>query len=152
MSLLKSLNGSSETNNAFLIRNKQLEDDTTGLILKAREADCKPDEESLRGCSRAVRQLFQLWDQLVVVNGVLYRRFESFKGKKQDHLQLVVPTEMREQILRELHEGVASGHLGQDKTLHRLKERFYWPGHFNDVCDWCQTCATVQPGSHLLTH
>ena len=49
---------------------------------------------------------------------------------------------MREQILRELHEGVASGHLGQDKTLHRLKERFYWPGHFNDVRDWCQTCAT----------
>ena len=32
--------------------------------------------------------------------------------------------------------------MGQDKTLHRLKERFYWPGHYNDVRDWCQTCAT----------
>ena len=41
-----------------------------------------------------------------------------------------------------MHEGMASGHLGQDKTLHRLKERFYWPGHYNDVRDWCQTCAT----------
>ena len=36
---------------------------------------------------------------------------------------------------------VAGGHLGQDKTLHRLKERFYWPGHYNDVKDWCQTCG-----------
>ena len=27
-----------------------------------------------------------------------------------------------------------------NRTL--LKERFYWPGHFNDVRDWCQTCAT----------
>ena len=41
-----------------------------------------------------------------------------------------------------MHEGVASGHLGQDKTLNHLKERFYWPGHYNDIRDWCQTCAT----------
>ena len=64
---------------------------------------------------------------------------------------MVVPTAIREQILRELHEGIASGHLSQDKTLHRLKERFYWPGHFNDVRDWCQTCATCatrKPPSH----
>ena len=25
------------------------------------------------------------------------------------------------------------------KTLSKLKERFYWPGHYNDVRDWCQT-------------
>jgi len=33
----------------------------------------------------------------------------------------------------------------QDKTLYRLKERYYWSGHFNDVMEWCQTsaaCAT----------
>jgi len=35
--------------------------------------------------------------------------------RSQDHLQLVVPTEVRESILRELYEG---GHLGQEKTLH----------------------------------
>ena len=29
-----------------------------------------------------------------------------------------------------------------DKTLARLKERFYWPGHHNDVRDWCQNCGT----------
>ena len=55
-------------------------------------------------------------------------------------LQLVTPTMLREEVLREFHKGAAGGHLGQDKTL--LKERFYWPGHYNDVKDWCQTCAT----------
>ena len=32
--------------------------------------------------------------------------------------------------------------MGQDKTLHKLKEQFYWPGHYNDIRDWCQTCGT----------
>ena len=32
--------------------------------------------------------------------------------------------------------------MGADKRLARLKGRFYWPGHFNDVSDWCQNCGT----------
>ena len=47
---------------------------------------------------------------------------------------------MRAEILKEAHEGMSGGHLGQDKTLYHLKERFYWPGQFNDVHDWCLTC------------
>ena len=124
---------SSKTNNAFL-HNKQLEDDTTGPILKARPG------KSLRRHSRAVRQLFQLWDQLVVVNGVLYRRFEYFKGK-QDHLQLVVPSSMRDTILEESHAGSLGGHLGEDRTLGRVREKFFWPGYAEQVRQWCRTCV-----------
>ena len=56
-------------------------------------------------------------------------------------LQLVVPTSLTNKILSELHEGVTSGHLGQDKTLMKLKERYNWPGHWNDGQDRCNTCA-----------
>ena len=28
-----------------------------------------------------------------------------------------------------------------EKTLGKVKERFYWPGHFSDVQKWCNTCA-----------
>ena len=45
-------------------------------------------------------------------------------------------------MLSELHEGRVGGHFGDDKTLARLKERFYWPGYFNDVQDWCKNCGT----------
>ena len=54
--------------------------------------------------------------------------------------QLIVPPSLQQVILKELHEGTGRGHLGQDKTLNKLKERYYWPGHFNAVRDWCQTC------------
>ena len=32
--------------------------------------------------------------------------------------------------------------VGTNKTLGRLKELFYWPGHYNDVREWCRNCAT----------
>ena len=52
----------------------------------------------------------------------------------------MVPKKFCQDILRDLHEGVTGGHLGEVKTLSKLKERFCWPGHYNDVRDWCQTC------------
>ena len=54
------------------LRHEQLEDDTTGPILRAKEVDGKPDTETMRRYSRATRQLFQLWDQLVIEDGVLH--------------------------------------------------------------------------------
>ena len=56
-------------------------------------------------------------------------------------IQLVIPEALRAEVLSDLHEGTLGGHLGVDKTLARLKERFYWPGHYNDVHEWCRSCA-----------
>ena len=49
---------------------------------------------------------------------------------------------VREEIVQQLHEGAFGAHLGKNKTLQRLKERFYWSGHSDDVRKWCKTCAT----------
>ena len=56
--------------------------------------------------------------------------------------QTVVPQILHEEVLTDLHEGALGGHFGVEKTLARLKERFYWPGHYNDICDWCINCGT----------
>ena len=62
----------------------------------------------------------------------------------------MVPSTLKEEILREIHEGVISGHLGEQKMMHQLTERFYWPGMSEDVRNWCQTsasCATKKSPS-----
>ena len=110
------------------------------IALQAKEANRMPDPEVQKAQSLETRRLLQLWEQLVIRNGILFRRWESDSGSAGVY-QLVVPKSQRKDILRELHEGVVGGHLGEAKVLGKLKERFYWPGHATDVKNWCRTCS-----------
>ena len=74
----------------------------------------------IKGQSLTVRRLMQLWPRLVVVNGILWRRYEDVETN-QEWRQLVVPQVLREEVMGELHGGVMSGHLGESKTLQQLK-------------------------------
>lgn len=115
----------------------QLEDPIIGPILKAKQADTRPDTSPADNL--LYRRLAQLWDQLCVRDGLLYRVFVG-QDDQLDHFQLVVPAKLREDVLDSLHGGVAGGHLGHEKTFNRVKERFYWPGYWNDTRDWCLAC------------
>ena len=123
------------------IRKYQLQDDCIGFILQAKEKSQKPSSEDAKGKSMVVRRLIQLWERLEIHDGTLWRRYDDSGGKKK-WLQLVLPLSLRDEVLQELHAGVISGHLGEQKMLHQLKERFYWPGMSEDVKNWCKTCAT----------
>ena len=118
----------------------QLQDKDIGPVLKRHKEGAKqPEVGQTKGFSSATRALFQQWMQLRLEEGVLYRQFENQDGTS-NRLQLIVPKSLREEVLRQLHEGPCGGHFGEDKTLHRLRERFYWPGHQKDVINWCRTC------------
>ena len=58
----------------------------------------------------------QLWDQLIVRNGMLYRQHENEYGSGS-HLQLVVPRQACEEILQDIHGGVVGGHLGREEDF-----------------------------------
>ena len=84
----------------------------------------QPEAEQIKGFSPASRALFQQWAQLKLKDGTLYCQFESQDGSSR-RLQLIVPKGLREGVLSQLHEGPTGGHFGEDKTLHKLRERFY---------------------------
>ena len=109
----------------------QLCDDVLAPVVKAMEKEDKPYAADLKQYSLHTNRLFALWDQLTLVNAVLYRKF--WNSNDQIHLQLVALRAIQKQVLDEMHEGSLSAHLGEEKTLHWLKQKFYWPGHFNDV-------------------
>lgn len=86
--------------------------------------------------------IMRQWQLLVIKDEILYRKYLNEDGTS--YLQLVAPQAIREEILRHLHDCKTSGHFGRDKTLSRVRSRFYWPGMTNDVKRWCQTCTLCQ--------
>ena len=122
------------------IHNTQLAEQAIGFFLRAKEVGKKPSVEDVQAMSPQTRRLLQMWDQLKVYDGTLYWQYEPpIVGTPS--LQLVVPETMKEEVLWDLHEGVMGGHLGEGKTLEKVKERFYWPGYHNDVKNWVNTCS-----------
>ena len=117
----------------------QLDDDVLGPIAVAVETKQKPNISQQK--SRAYGLLLQQWDRLYVQDGLLFRDYQDTKGNHK-WAQLLVPKALQEEVVSSLHGGVASGHLGDEKTISRIRERFYWPGFSQHARDWCRSCYT----------
>ncbi|KAJ8049035.1 hypothetical protein HOLleu_01585 [Holothuria leucospilota] len=58
--------------------------------------------------------------------------------------QIVLPRTYRREILSIAHEMPFAGHLGVNKTYHRILNHFYWPKLKSDVAKFCKTCHSCQ--------
>jgi len=121
------------------VYNAQLGDEVVGPILRAMQGGRRPTDAELARERKEVRQLAQQWEQLIIHNQSLYRKFENAQGG-QHHLQLVAPRCMQHKIIQEAHSGVLGVHLGEEKTLNKMQERFYWPGYSQSIKEWCLAC------------
>ena len=76
-----------------------------------------------------------------IKNGILMRKWRPFDVPADDewgvYHQIVVPKSYH-------HESPMSGHLGINKTYHKIMNHFYWPGLKSDVSKYCKTCHTCQ--------
>ena len=106
------------------IKDKQMEDQTLQLIITAKQSNERitPAQEAAQ--SLELRRLLQIWDQPTVSNGVLYRLFLDTSQPSGTRCQLVVPQCMRDNVLKEVHEGAMGGHLGEEKALQNRRNGF----------------------------
>ncbi len=56
---------------------EQLQDPIIGPVLQAKLQDKKPPEKQIKSLSRPTRRLFQIWMQLSIHNGQLYRQYQK---------------------------------------------------------------------------
>ena len=78
--------------------------------------------------SPEMRQFLWQRGKLIMRNGILYCKNDTKESEcpNQNTMQLVLPTTLRLQALKGCHDGL--GHLGIERTLDLLRDRFYWPG------------------------
>ena len=78
--------------------------------------------------------------EFFVRNGLMYRLWERVKEKDQVVEQLVLPRECREGVLRLAHTIPLAGHLGRNKTIQRVLQRFFWPNVTREISRFCKAC------------
>ena len=83
------------------------------LILRAKE---KGDQVPSVSGGAKWRRMAQLWDQLFIKDGALYRRFHVLDSSSSV-IQLIVPDTLKEKVMYGVHEGIGGGHLGWRNLL-----------------------------------
>lgn len=80
-----------------------------------------------------------VWGQLQVQGQRLVRVPPSYTDAASG-VQVVLPRNMVMAALQMLHSSLTGGHLGIQKLQAKVKDRFFWPGWFGDVRQFCTAC------------
>jgi hypothetical protein len=108
------------------LRDFQLEDSNLCKVISWVEQGDKPSKEVMKLECLELRSYWNQFVDLFLRDGVLCRRWHA-----EFHVipveQIVAPKSLRSKIFRHLHNHKMAGHLGILKTLHNIRERFYWP-------------------------
>lgn len=110
------------------IRREQLRDPEVKKIIDAFEAD---DDSRIRWADRG----------FVMLQGALYRQDPEVET---DEAQQVVPSHLREQVMREYHDAPTAGHYGVERTLNKIATRYYFTGMRRFVSDYVRKCVECQ--------
>ena len=83
-----------------------------------------------------------------VKNDILMRKWRPLDVSADDegtvNHQIVVPRVYHPETLNLAHETPMSGHLGINKTYHKILNHFFGPGLKSDVSQDCKSCHTCQ--------
>jgi hypothetical protein len=89
--------------------------------------------EHKKNCHPAARPFWIHRSDLSECKGIL------LKGE-----QIVVPTVLQSDVLRQIHEG----HLGISKCIERAKLTVYWPNYVDQITNMVEACGVFQEHRH----
>ena len=79
-----------------------------------------------------LKAFLRIRKQFKLKQGILYKKLQVTDDRAR--LQLFLPIAYRQKALAGCHDQI--GHLGQDRVLELLRDRFYWPGMHMDVASY----------------
>ena len=90
------------------------------------------------------RKLKRDEEMYVLDDGVLWRLVDR-ADSRGSYSRLVVPTTMREKMMKMVHEDMGTGgHFSIRKAYAKARERWYWPTMRADLVAWIKACRQCQ--------
>ena len=82
-------------------------------------------------------------EDFIILNDILYHIFTS-QGSKPSNAsaQLVVPQNLKTQLLQHHHDNDMAGHVGVSRVISRMRPRYYWPGMISDITEYVLSCKS----------
>jgi hypothetical protein len=118
------------------LRTEQLNDPDIESILQEAETGERQEWKDIADRSPTYKSYWAQCKSLAVRNGILERNWESANGRSQI-AKIVLPRSRVKEVVTELHGGSLGGHLGVNKTLNKVRQRYYWLQTKGDIVRWC---------------
>ena len=113
----------------------QMQDPAISQIIQAILTKTLDTIKYKQDMSSDLKAFLRIRKQFKLKQGVLYRKTQVHDKAR---LQLVLPLSYRSKAMAGCHDLV--GHLGQDRVLELLRDRFFWPGMHMDVASYINSC------------
>ncbi|MES9880089.1 MAG: reverse transcriptase domain-containing protein [Sedimenticola sp.] len=108
------------------------------LVEKAR-----PEWKAISHLGSEFKRYWALWDSLIIRDRLVYR-IKFGASETENTYQLLVPRSKVSEAIRRLHNDITAGHMGINRTIARIKERFHWFNLKDNVQEWCRSCEECQ--------
>ena len=113
----------------------QMQDPAISQIIQAIQTKTLDTIKYNKNMSSDLKVFLRIMKQFKLKQGILYRKTQV---NDKARLQLILPLSYRPKAMASCHDLV--GHLGQDRMLELLRDRFFWPGMHMDVASYINSC------------
>ena len=128
-----------------------MDDTNVGLVYNWTVKGNRPPRSDLAKCSPETRHYYLFGDSLEIQDGVMYKLYYHKDGLGVQK-RLVVPKQMRNDIMSQNHDSVLSGHLGSKKTWQKPRSKFYWFGMREDITLCVSKCHACAVNNRQVSH
>ena len=135
------------------MKTHQVEDDDIKVLYKALSSDTVvcPDWKDITFEGLGCKYYHGQWSRLRMIDGLLYRKWESADGVMTWY-QLVVPREFQRTIIEQVHKTSVGSHQGFRRTWEFLRRRFHWFEMAKQVKIYIRACPECQRKKHQSTN
>ena len=118
----------------------QREDKDLGILHSWLDDKSLPSRDEVAQYSPAVRKYWLNTENIVRKKGVLYQKRWVYVPQETLKYQLLIPKALRQEIIRNNHDTLLSGHFGVNKTSSKIKKKYYWYQMDQDIRLYIRQC------------